>query len=57
MYSLENKEVIKLDESRRLIVLTYHVQDGAGYTVQKHCLVAHVPAESDDLRRSSDDTG
>jgi len=43
MYSLENKEVIKIDESKKLIVLTYHVQDGAGYTEQKHCLVAHVP--------------
>lgn len=52
MYALENKEVIKLDESRRLIVLTYSVQDGAGSTTQKHCLVAHVPADSE-----SDDTG
>ena len=47
MYSLENKEVISVDESRKLIVLTYHVQDGAGYTVQKHYLMASVPAESE----------
>ena len=43
MYSLENKEVFSVGESKKLIVLTYHVQDGAGYTVQKHYLLANVP--------------
>jgi hypothetical protein len=51
MYALVNKEIIKVDESRRLVVLTYQVQDGAGYTVQEHYLMATVPAESE-----SDDT-
>ena len=51
MYSLENKEVISVSEREKLIILTYHVQDGAGYTVQKHYLMASVPAESE-----SDDT-
>ena len=48
MYALENKEIIKVDESKRLIVLTYSVQDGAGSTEQKVFLMARVPAESDD---------
>jgi len=52
MYNLKNEEVEKIDESKRLIILTYEVQDGAGYTVQKHCLMATVPAESE-----SDETG
>ena len=47
MYSLENKEVISVSDHEKLIILTYHVQDGAGYTVQKHYLMASVPAESE----------
>lgn len=61
MYSLENKEVFNVGESKKLIVLTYHVQDGAGYTVQKHYLLANVPVAPPyreiDKDRSSDDTG
>ena len=48
MYNLVNEEIEKLDESRRLIVLTYEVQDGAGFTTQKACLMASVPPECDD---------
>jgi hypothetical protein len=48
MYNLKKEEVEKIDESKRLIILTYEVQDGAGSTEQKVFLMASVPSESDD---------
>ena len=52
MYNLAHEEVIKVDETRRIIILTFEVQDGAGFTIQNCTLNAVVPADPE-----SDETG